>query len=46
MYETKVNPYTELECSLPAGSTPEQWEKQFRAQEVMLEQLALLDEED
>lgn len=45
-YETKVNPYTGEKCSLPTGSTNEQWEKQFLAQKVMLEQLALLDEEE
>lgn len=45
-YETRINPYTGLECSLPVGSTEEQWEKQYRAQEVMVQQLALLEDDD
>lgn len=45
-YETKTNPLTGEQCSLPEGSTQEQWDKQFQSQKVMLDQLALLDDDD
>lgn len=45
-YETKINPLTGEKCSLPVGSTDEQWRLQFEAQKVMLEQLALLDDDE
>lgn len=45
-YETRINPLTGENCSLPVGSTEEQWEKQFQSQKVMLDQLALLEDDD
>jgi len=44
-YTTRINPYTKLECKLPTSATKEQWEKQFIAQKIMLEQLALLEKD-
>ena len=45
-YETRINPYTGDKCSLPVGSSEERWQEQFLTQKVMLEQLALLEEEE